>query len=218
MSVMPNSNSLSFAGLAMELDEKTLAQRFAEGDSAAFAAIVAIHRPRITRLVYRLLGWPSDVDDMVQEVFLAALTKCRKFRGESALATWLTVIALNKCRTHRRGLVSRWRTLRRASRRPVKLESAADAAVVADDTLALLAVVLFVRVNPRPQVVVNDPSKARRELSLIQIQADSQAVTVKRLMEYQHSLDIREKAARKLDRGQPLDRIQQQRENAARLL
>ena len=50
MSVMPNSNSLSFAALAMELDEKSLAQRFAEGDSAAFEAVVAIHRPRITRL------------------------------------------------------------------------------------------------------------------------------------------------------------------------
>jgi RNA polymerase sigma-70 factor (ECF subfamily) len=136
MSVMPNSTSLSFAGLAMEPDERSLAQRFAEGDAAAFEAVVAIHRPRITRLVYRLLGWPADVDDMVQEVFLAALTKCRKFRGESALATWLTVIALNKCRTHRRGLLSRWRTLRRASRRPVQLQSAADAAAVRDDTLA----------------------------------------------------------------------------------
>jgi len=120
MSVMPNSNSLSLAAPAMELDEKSLAQRFAEGDAAAFEAVVAIHRPRIARLVYRLLGWPADVDDMVQEVFLAALTKCRKFRGESALATWLTVIALNKCRTHRRGLLSRWRTLRRASRRPAQ--------------------------------------------------------------------------------------------------
>jgi len=136
MSVTPNSTSLSFAAPAMQPDQKTLAQRFAEGDSAAFEALVAIHRPRITRLVYRLLGWPADVDDMVQEVFLAALTKCRKFRGESALATWLTVIALNKCRTHRRGLLSRWRTLRRASRRPVQLQSAADAAAMKDDTLA----------------------------------------------------------------------------------
>jgi len=136
MSVMPNSPSLSLDGLVMDWDEKSLAQRFAEGDAAAFEAVVAIHRPRIARLVYRLLGWPADVDDMVQEVFLAALTKCRKFRGESALATWLTVIALNKCRTHRRGLISRWRTLRRASQRPAKLESAADAAAVADDTLA----------------------------------------------------------------------------------
>ena len=136
MSVPANANSLSFAAGAMHFDEKSLAQRFAEGDSAAFEAVVAIHRPRIARLVYRLLGWPADVDDMVQEVFLAALVKCRKFRGESALATWLTVIALNKCRTHRRGLLSRWRTLRRASRRPMKLESSADAAAMDDDTLA----------------------------------------------------------------------------------
>ena len=98
MSVTPNISSLSFAAGAMQLDEKSLAQRFAEGDAAAFEAVVAIHRPRITRLVYRLLAWPADVDDLVQEVFLAALTQCRKFRGESALATWLTVIALNKCR------------------------------------------------------------------------------------------------------------------------
>jgi RNA polymerase sigma factor (sigma-70 family) len=136
MSVMPNSNSLSFGGLAMELDERSLAQRFAEGDAAAFEAVVAMHRPRITRLVYRLLGWPADVDDMVQEVFLAALTKCRRFRGESALGTWLTVIALNKCRTHRRGLLSRWRALRRVSRRPTPLQSAADAGAMRDDTLA----------------------------------------------------------------------------------
>jgi RNA polymerase sigma-70 factor (ECF subfamily) len=136
MLVTPNANSLSFAALAMQLDERSLAQRFAEGDAAAFEAVVAIHRPRITRLVYRLLGWPADVDDMVQEVFLAALTKCRKFRGESALATWLTVIALNKCRTHRRGLISRWRTVRRASRRPVQLQSPADAAAEKEDTLA----------------------------------------------------------------------------------
>ena|SRR5438477_7005291 len=83
---------------------------------------------------------------------------------------------------------------------------------------AMLVVVPFVRFYSRPQVAVSDPSKARKELSLIQIQADSQAVTVKRLMEYQHSLDVRDKAARKFDRGQPLDRLQQQRENAARLL
>jgi len=136
MSVTPNANSLALAAGAMQLDDKSLAQRFAEGDAAAFEAVVAIHRPRIARLVYRLLGWPADVDDMVQEVFLAALTKCHRFRGDSALSTWLTVIALNKCRTHRRGLLSRWRTLRRASRKPQPPASSADAAAMQDDTLA----------------------------------------------------------------------------------
>jgi len=137
----------------MHFDEKSLAQRFAEGDAAAFEAVVAMHRPRITRLVYRLLGWPADVDDMVQEVFLAALTKCRKFRGESALATWLTVIALNKCRTHRRGLLSRWKTLRRASRRPVQLQSAADAVAVKDDTLAQVRAAIK-KLAPRDREVI----------------------------------------------------------------
>src|SRR5215204_1871254 len=153
MSVTPNASSLSFAAGAMHFDEKSLAQRFAEGDAAAFEAVVAMHRPRITRLVYRLLGWPADVDDMVQEVFLAALTKCRKFRGESALATWLTVIALNKCRTHRRGLLSRWKTLRRASRRPVQLQSAADEGAVKDDTLAQVRAAIK-KLAPRDREVI----------------------------------------------------------------
>lgn len=154
MSVTPNSTSLRLGhALVMQLDEKSLAQRFAEGDAAAFEAIVAMHRPRITRLVYRLLGWPADVDDMVQEVFLSALTKCRKFRGESALATWLTVIALNKCRTHRRSLLSRWRTLRRASRRPIQMQAAADAATLKDDTLAQVRDAIK-RLNARDREVI----------------------------------------------------------------
>jgi hypothetical protein len=53
---------------------------------------------------------------------------------------------------------------------------------------------------------------------MIQIQANSQAATVNRLVQYQQSLDVRSKAARKFERGQPLDRLQQQRESAARLL
>ena len=40
MSVMHHSNSLSLAALAMEPDERSLAQRFAEGDAAAFEAVV----------------------------------------------------------------------------------------------------------------------------------------------------------------------------------
>ena len=82
---------------------------------------------------------------------------------------------------------------------------------------ALFAAALFLRVNPKPATVV-DLSRTKAELSVIRMQADSQAATVNRFIQYQRSLDIREKVARKFDRGQPLDRLQQQRENAARLL
>ena len=70
--------------------------------SDAFDDLVAAHQPRVTRLAYRLLGWRGDVDDLVQDVFLAALTHRRRFRNEASIATWLTAITLNKCRSHQR--------------------------------------------------------------------------------------------------------------------
>jgi hypothetical protein len=82
---------------------------------------------------------------------------------------------------------------------------------------AMFAIVPFIRMNPKLPAVA-DQSKAREELSMIRLQANSQAATVNRLVQYQHSLDVRAKAARQFDRGQPLNRLQQQRESAARLL
>ena len=83
---------------------------------------------------------------------------------------------------------------------------------------AMLAVVPLVRTTPKPSGPDQHLAQARAELSLMQVQANSQAATVNRLMAYQRSVDIRTKATRKLDRGQPLDRLQQQRESAARVL
>jgi len=82
---------------------------------------------------------------------------------------------------------------------------------------AILTLVPFMRPTPKPAPVA-DSSQAKTELALIRLQADSQAATVNRLIQYQKSVDMRTAAARKFHRGQPLDRLQQQRENAARLL
>lgn len=73
-------------------------------EPADFDRLVATHRDRVARLVYRLLGWSGDVDDVVQDVFLAALRGFGAFRGEAEVATWLTAITVNRCRTHRRKL------------------------------------------------------------------------------------------------------------------
>jgi RNA polymerase sigma-70 factor (ECF subfamily) len=84
-----------------------LATSFSRGDPDAFDEVVRRFQPQVSRLANRLLGWRSraEVEDVVQEVFLAALTHCRRFRGQASLATWLTAITLNKCRSHQR----RWR-------------------------------------------------------------------------------------------------------------
>lgn len=79
------------------------ATRHVESEAARlFEQLVADEQPRVTRLVRRLLGWPDDVDDVVQDVFLSALRGWTTFRRESLAATWLTRIAVNCCRSHAR--------------------------------------------------------------------------------------------------------------------
>jgi RNA polymerase sigma-70 factor (ECF subfamily) len=45
-----------------------------------------------------MTGDPSSVDDIVQEVFIAAFSALGGFRGDAQLDTWLYTIAANKVR------------------------------------------------------------------------------------------------------------------------
>ncbi len=104
---------------------------------ATFDALVAEQAPRITRLCYRLLGWRTDVADVVQDVFLAAFRALPTFRGASDVSTWLTRIAVNVCRTHGRRrqlhlrLLSIWR-----SRSDRTVAPPADAAALGNERAA----------------------------------------------------------------------------------
>jgi RNA polymerase sigma factor (sigma-70 family) len=102
--------------MAKVSEELALVERFRRGDDSAFDRIVEQHSAEIAALANRLLGWPGDVDDVVQEVFIAALMGLKKFRAECRLRTWLFTITVNKCRRHR------FRRLRRL--RPVAMEAA----------------------------------------------------------------------------------------------
>jgi len=89
-------------------DDASLVDRFVRRERAAFECVLAMYQGRVAKLAQRLLGWDApaaDVDDVVQEVFLAAWEKAARFRGQSSLWTWLTAITLNRCRTHQR---KRW--------------------------------------------------------------------------------------------------------------
>ncbi len=89
----------------------------ARNDSSdCFEAFVAAHEPRVRRLAFRLLGWRSDiveVDDVVQDVFLAALKQLKTFRGDSDVATWLARVTINRCRTYQRRQLLRLHWFRR---------------------------------------------------------------------------------------------------------
>ena len=114
--------------------EALLAARCARGDAAAFDELIAAHRDRLGRLVYRLLGWSADADDVVQEVFLSALRGLKRFRGEGSLSTWLTRIAINECHSHRRKLRVRLRALSGAARQAQEIPPRSDAASMDGET------------------------------------------------------------------------------------
>ena len=59
--------------MADKTDERLLVERFNRGDDIAFEGIAELYSADIAMLANRLLGWSGDVDDIVQDVFLAAL-------------------------------------------------------------------------------------------------------------------------------------------------
>ena len=69
------------------------------GDRDAQAEIFAEYRERVARQILRMTGEPAVVDDLLQEVFLAAFLALPGFRGDAQLSTWLHTITSNKVRT-----------------------------------------------------------------------------------------------------------------------
>ena len=90
------------AGLSSSVGDAQLLAQAVAGDPAAFDQLVTIHQVRIARLVQRLLGWAGEIEDVVQDVFVDALKNLRRFDGRSSVLTWLTRIAINRCRTYQR--------------------------------------------------------------------------------------------------------------------
>jgi RNA polymerase sigma-70 factor (ECF subfamily) len=83
------------------LDYEILVEKFNQGDETAFDRIVEGYSADIAVLADRLLGWPGEVEDIVQDVLLAAFLGLKKFRCECSLKTWLFIITINKCRSYR---------------------------------------------------------------------------------------------------------------------
>ncbi len=65
-------------------------------EDATFRAALVGEIPRLRRLAYRLLPPGVEPDDLVQDVLERAWRTRARFRGESALATWLSRIMLNR--------------------------------------------------------------------------------------------------------------------------
>jgi RNA polymerase sigma-70 factor (ECF subfamily) len=90
----------------MAEDDRLIA-RAASGDMGAFRLVYERHRQDVARLVYRMVGPRSEIEDVIQEVFVQVYKSLKDFRGQSKFSTWLHRVTVNVVLMHRRAARSR---------------------------------------------------------------------------------------------------------------
>jgi RNA polymerase sigma-70 factor (ECF subfamily) len=88
--------SVALPRAGAEVDELVLA-RARHGDHDAFTSIVGHYDHRLRALAFRLLGDRDRMDDVLQEAYVKAFRALPRFKGSSALGTWLYRITYNAC-------------------------------------------------------------------------------------------------------------------------
>jgi RNA polymerase sigma-70 factor (ECF subfamily) len=140
-------------------------QRVADGDRAAFRAVVSAHEAAVRRVASARVSHGALVDEVVQEAFLAAWRGAGSFRGDSSLRGWLCGLTRHQAA----------RTWRRRAGEPV-------AAASVDDT-PLLALGLAAGWGDDPERAVAGQLTARcvrRALTRLS-EADREVITLRDL-------------------------------------
>lgn len=75
-----------------------LVRRFNHGDEEAFVEIITRYREKMYAVALSVLHNPADAEEIAQDTFIRAHRGLARFRGDSALSTWLHRIALNLSR------------------------------------------------------------------------------------------------------------------------
>src|SRR4051794_1678982 len=91
MAIMRGGRSIEAA------PDKELLRRHAEGDPDAFSELVHRHRDRMWAVALRTLGDQEEAADALQDALLSAYRAAGRFRGDSAVTTWLHRIVVNAC-------------------------------------------------------------------------------------------------------------------------
>ena len=74
----------------------------AQGNRAAFEALLRRHYDLMHRVAWRMTGSQTDAQDICQDVCCALVERIASFRGEAKFTTWLVGIVRNACHDHHR--------------------------------------------------------------------------------------------------------------------
>jgi RNA polymerase sigma-70 factor (ECF subfamily) len=84
---------------AKAADDAWLVDACRQGDRRAMEALYHRFKRRVYSLAHRIAG-PNDAEEVAQEAFIRIYRGIAKFRGESALDTWIYRLAVNAALSH----------------------------------------------------------------------------------------------------------------------
>ena len=77
------------------VSDDLLVKKSAEGDLGSFKELVIRHEGKVAGVIKSMLGSTEEAGDIGQDVFIRFFESLNKFRGESAVGTYLVRIAIN---------------------------------------------------------------------------------------------------------------------------
>jgi RNA polymerase sigma-70 factor (ECF subfamily) len=143
----------------MERSEAELIAAVLKGDSASFEPLVAKHSPRVFATARRYARRESEVEDIVQEVWLKAFDKLGSFRGEAPFEHWLMRMTVRTCydflRAHQRNRESSFSEISEPEEDWLD-RFVADPGTAADDADAARALVdrVLEKLSPEARLVI----------------------------------------------------------------
>src|SRR5687768_1452356 len=81
----------------MEPTDDELIKAVLAGDNSSFEVLIVRYQPRVFGTARKYARRESDVEDIVQEVFIKAFTKLSTFRGDAPFEHWLMRMAVRTC-------------------------------------------------------------------------------------------------------------------------
>lgn len=107
--------------------EKALVARVLDGDRIAARELYDAHVNRVFRLAFRLCGDEAHAQELVQESFIRVFSQLARFRGDSALSTWVHRVTLSVVANARRRDRKHEREIDFDSAEPIADATVADA-------------------------------------------------------------------------------------------
>lgn len=88
----------SKSSIGPQTSENELVRLAKQGHETAVREIIRRLNPRLFRIARGIMDNDAEAEEIVQETYLIAFSRIGEFRGDAALSTWATKIALNAAR------------------------------------------------------------------------------------------------------------------------